>query len=306
MSAKVIASGLRTFRNAWASTLSRGATYERQTPGSRWTEESVAGYFVDFCEKTWAPGARDLDSLQPVSLAQLALGWWERHLEGDAQAGARFEAIAELLARQAVRVGSELRWPFRVAVPKYGLGTGWCSAMAQGQVASVFVRQHLRTGADSWGDCALGALRPLLGKSELVSLTREGRILEEAPTDPPSHILNGWIYALWGLWDAAVGLQDADAAGAFGAGVATLRTMLPSYDVGWWTRYSLYPHVLIDLAKPFYHRIHVLQLEVTARATGHSDIAAMAERWRGYDRAPNRVAAVTQKGAFVVARTLAR
>jgi heparosan-N-sulfate-glucuronate 5-epimerase len=297
---------LRTFQNAWASTLSRGATYERQTPGSRWTEESVAGYFVDFCEKTSAPGARDLSSLQPVSLAQLALGWWERHLEGDAQAGARFEAVAELLARQAVRVGAELRWPFTVAVPKYGLGTGWCSAMAQGQVASVFVRQHLRTGADSWGDYALDALRPLVRESELVTQKREGRILEEAPTDPPSHILNGWIYALWGLWDAAVGLQDADAAAAFGAGVATLRTMLPSYDVGWWTRYSLYPHVLTDLAKPFYHRIHVLQLEVTARATGHSDIAATAERWRRYDRAPNRVAAVTQKGAFVIARTLVR
>jgi heparosan-N-sulfate-glucuronate 5-epimerase len=306
MTSDVGPSVLRTFRNAWASTLSRGPTYERQTPGSRWTEKSVAGYFVDFCEKTLAAGARDPDSLQPVSLAQLALGWWERHLEGDSQAGDRFEAIAELLARQAVPVGAELRWPFTVAVPKYNLTPGWCSAMAQGQVASVFVRQHIRTGADLWGDRALGALRPLVRESELVSQTPDGRILEEAPTDPPSHILNGWIYALWGLWDGAVGLQDADSAGAFASGVATLRAMLPSYDIGWWTRYSLYPHVVTDLAKPFYHRIHVLQLEVTARATEHSDIVATAERWRSYDRAPNRVAAVAQKGAFVIARTLTR
>lgn len=300
------ASVLRTFRNAWASTLSRGESYERQTPGSRWEEESVAGYFVDFSEKISAPSARALGSLQPVSLAQLALGWWERHLDGDAEAGARFGAIAELLARQAVPVGAELRWPYTVAIPKYGLEPGWCSAMAQGQVASVFVRQHLRTGDNLWADRARGAIRPLVGESELVSQTAAGRILQEAPTGPPSHILNGWIYALWGLWDAAIGLQDADAADEFAAGVAALRTMLPAYDVGWWTRYSLYPHLLKDLAKPFYHRIHVLQLEVTARATGHADLAATAERWRRYDRAPNRVAAVGQKGAFVVARTFVR
>jgi heparosan-N-sulfate-glucuronate 5-epimerase len=306
MTTIVAASFSRSLRNAWASALSRGPTYESQTPGLRWKHDSVVGYFVDFREKTSAPGARDPESLQPVSLAQLALGWWERHLDGDTRAGSRFDALAELLARQGLPQGAELRWPYTVAIPKYGLGSGWCSAMAQGQIASVFVRQFLRTGDGQWADRGRAALRPLVFESELVSQTSAGRVFEEAPSDPPSHILNGWIYALWGLWDAAVALQDGDAEKAFTAGVAALRTMLPAYDVGWWTRYSLYPHLLKDLAKPFYHRIHVLQLEMTARATGHSDIAATAERWRGYDRAPNRIAAVAQKGAFVVARTAVR
>jgi heparosan-N-sulfate-glucuronate 5-epimerase len=296
----------RKLRNVWGSALSRGPTYERQTPGSSWIDSGVAGYFVDFREKTARPIALDGASLQPVALAQLALGWWERHLDGDARAGARFDFLADRLARQAVPVGAELRWPYTVPVPKYGLTSGWCSAMAQSQVASVFVRQHLRTGEDRWAEQALGALRPLARESELVSQTSVGPILEEAPSNPPSHILNGWIYGLWGLWDAAVGLEDTDAARAFATGTAALRAMLPAYDVGWWTRYSLYPHLLTDLAKPFYHRIHVLQLEATARATGHEDLAAAAERWRSYDRAPNRVAAVTQKGVFAAARTFAR
>jgi heparosan-N-sulfate-glucuronate 5-epimerase len=300
------ASVLRTFRNAWASALSRGPTYEPQTPGPRWEGDRVAGYFVDFSGKTSTLGALDLTSLQPVALAQLALGWWERHLDGDKGAADQFDDITDLLARQAVPLGADLRWPYAIGVPKYGLGSGWCSAMAQGQVASVFVRRHVRTGDDLWADYVRRAIRPLVAESELVSQTPAGRILEAAPTDPPSHILNGWIYALWGLWDAAVALEDADAGNAFVAGVRTLRAMLPSYDIGWWSRYRLYPHFLTDLAKPFYHRIHVLQLDVTARATGHSDLAAMAERWRGYDRAPNRVAAVAQKGAFLIARTVMR
>jgi heparosan-N-sulfate-glucuronate 5-epimerase len=296
----------RALRRAWGSALSRGPTYERQTPGARWQESSVAGYWVDFREKTVARSALDPKALQPTSLAQLALGWWERHLDGEVGAGVWFDFLAELLARQAVAAGEQLRWPFTVAVPKYGLSSGWCSAMTQGQVASVFVRQHLRTGDDRWGEYALAAVRPLVRKTELVSETPAGPVLEEAPSDPPSHILNGWIYALWGLWDASVGLHDTDAERAFATSMVTLRAMLPAYDVGWWTRYSLYPHVLTDLAKPFYHRIHVLQLHVTARAAGYADLAATAQRWQDYDRIPNRLAALAHKGAFVAARTLAR
>jgi hypothetical protein len=101
-------------------------------------------------------------------------------------------------------------------------------------------------------------------------------------------------------------LHDSEAAEAFTAGVATLASMLVAYDVGWWTRYSLFPHLLTDLAKPFYHRIHVIQLEVTAHATGNADLHATAQRWRRYDHPPNRIGAIAQKGAFVVTRILAR
>jgi heparosan-N-sulfate-glucuronate 5-epimerase len=306
VTARIVKEIPRVFRNAWGSAVSRGPGYEPQTPGPRWSEGGIAGYFVDFREKTTALGGLNPESLQPVSLAQLALGWWERYLDGDTMARIRFESLAASLASQAIAVGAELRWPITVAVPKYNLESGWCSAMAQGQVASVFVRQHLLTGDDRWGDYALGAIRPLVGESELVAETPAGRILQEAPTDPPSHILNGWIYALWGLWDTAVGLDHTEAAKGFAAGVVTLGSMLVAYDVGWWTRYSLFPHLLTDLAKPFYHRIHVLQLAVTAHATGDGELHATAQRWRRYDRAPNRIAAVAQKGAFVFTRTLAR
>jgi heparosan-N-sulfate-glucuronate 5-epimerase len=189
--------------------------------------------------------------LSPPRLHNWRLAGWERHLDGDPRAGARFDFLAELLARHAVAAGAELRWPFTFAVSKYGLESGWCSAMAQGQVASVFVRQHLRTGDDRWGEYALAALRPLVLKSELVSETPAGPVLEEAPSNPPSHILNGWIYALWGLWDAAVDLDDKDAEKTFAESMVALRAKLPAYDVGWWTRYSLYPHLITDLAKPF-------------------------------------------------------
>jgi hypothetical protein len=80
---------------------------------------------------------------------------------------------------------------------------------------------------------------------------------------------------------------------------------LPQYDVGWWSKYSLYPHRLPDLAKPFYHRLHVTQLDVLYRLTGIDEFRARAARWRSFDRAPAVFTAVTSKVPFVVSNRVA-
>ena len=166
---------------------------------------------------------------------------------------------------------------------------------------SVFIRAFLLTENSRWQRLAHEALRPLLPEadSELVFETDEGPVLEEVASDPPSHILNGWIYALWGLWEAKVVLEHDGAEAMLDSSLQCLRSTLHLYDVGWWSRYSLYPHKLPDLAKPFYHALHVDQLDVLHRLFGGADFADAAARWRGYDRPVGRVRAVAQKAAFV-------
>jgi hypothetical protein len=170
------------------------------------------------------------------------------------------------------------------------------------------VRAHLATGEERYADFARRAVRPLLcGRpSDLVSQTPHGPILEEAPGTPASHILNGWITGLWGLWDVHLGLGEARAGVAFRAGVECLRAYLPAYDTGWWSRYSLYPHALEDLAKPIYHRYHVDQLNVLHRLTRHDDLKAVAVRWASYDHFPMREIALVQKAAFAAAESRRR
>jgi hypothetical protein len=278
--------------------LSRGPGYEPTPIGPAFDDVSVHGYYIDFRAKTTSPVAGDAGALPAIQLIQLALGWWERHTAGDDGALERFLQLCSEVERRAVGDGAELRWPVNVAVPKYGLAPGWSSALAQGQAGSVFVRAHLASGDDRYAELALLAVEPFLAGSELVT---DGPILEEAPSDPPSHVLNGWMSALWGLWDVQLGLGDARARSLFDASVGCLRTALPSYDTGWWTLYSLYPHPLKDLAKPIYHRFHVTQLEVYHRLTGFADIGAARARWASYDRAPSRGRAIAQKAAFAVA-----
>jgi hypothetical protein len=148
---------------------------------------------------------------------------------------------------------------------------------------------------------ARAAIQPLLQREAptVVAETEAGRALEECPTEPPSLILNGWVYALWGLRDVALGLQLEPAQALLDESVSCLATMLPRYDVGWWTRYSLYPHRLPDLAKLYYHRLHIVQAEVLGALTGNALFQSTADRWRAYDTWHHRVALVAQKIRFV-------
>jgi hypothetical protein len=287
-------------RTALQTTFSRGAGYEELPLGTAF-EHGRDGYFVDYSAKTGQP--RPDPAGAPIGLIQWALGWGERSAAGEERAETMFLDSARRLLDVAERRGGARLFPYTVPVPKYGIDGSWLSAHAQGQAASVFVRAFRRTGADVWADAASESVVPLLtGGFGLLSESRDGPVLEEAPCRPPSQILNGWITGLWGLFDVAGTLDDPGAAESFREGVDCLCRRIPVYDVGWWTRYSLYPHRIRDLAKPVYHRFHATQLEALARLTGRPDLAATAARWRDYDRPRRRWRALGQKAVFVAAR----
>jgi len=282
------------------SALSSGVGYEVTPPGEFFDASAIRGYYIDFRAKTTSPSAGAPERLLPAGLAQLALGWWERSLAGEAGAADAFRHTCAVLEDRAERRDGHLLWPYDIVVRKYPFAWPPYSALAQAQAASVFVRAYLLSGDDNDAELARRASRSLVDDSfGLVSRTVNGPVLEESAGEPPSHILNGWIYALWGLRDVAVALEDDPAAAMYEASLGCLRQTIDRYDVGWWTRYSLYPHTLPDLAKPFYHRLHVDQLGILHRLTGFADFDEIAHRWRAYDTPQNVARAVAHKFLFV-------
>jgi hypothetical protein len=173
--------------------------------------------------------------------------------------------------------------------------------MAQAQVASVFARAYAVTDEVRYADAAKAALDPLVRPveaDEIVTPTPEGPILQEYPARSRSDVLNGWIYALWGLRDAAVLLDHRAAADLFAASTHALASRLDDYDLGWWSRYSLYGS---DVAKPFYHRLHVRQLHVMADLTGDARFSEVAARWARYDTPVRASRAIAWKATEVLA-----
>jgi D-glucuronyl C5-epimerase C-terminus len=220
-----------------------------------------------------------------VSVAQLGIGAWQL---GWTDVAAR---VADRLAR-ALDGDGLLRYGF--AMPHtYRLAAGWSSATAQGQAASLLVRVGLP-------DAAREAVRPLVEPSALLVRTEDGPVLQEYPTDPPAHVLNGWIFALWGLYDVARATGDEAAGSAFEDGVASLAARLPRYELaGRWSRYDLYPHPIAHAASPFYHRLHVEQLRALDELAPHPVFREFATRWAASSRSYPAVAlGVARKVAF--------
>lgn len=86
--------------------------------------------------------------------------------------------------------------------------------------------------------------------------TLEGPILEEYPLHKPNTVLNGWVSALYGLYDALLIDDQVDVRNTLEASLEALVKHLPGYDAGYWSLYDS----LGSLASPYYHRVHITQL----------------------------------------------
>ncbi len=161
----------------------------------------------------------------------------------------------------------------------FPLRAPWRCGMAQGEAASLLVRLYLETGEPAFAEAAGRALRrsrdPAI-RPGLCAWLNGARWPEEYPTDPPSFVLNGAIFAWWGMRDVGVGLGDpAVLAADFESGVDTLAANLHRFDTGWWSTYSLYPHPLKPVASSFYHALHITQLEAMQRLSPRPEIEAV-------------------------------
>jgi hypothetical protein len=269
------------------------------------------GYYNDLREKGLAHGgpAEALAAAQlltssrrlanAVSVAQLGLGAWQL-----APDDARWLEVVRYVAGW---LSSELDVRGRIAylfpMPHtYRLEPPWYSGLAQGEAASLLVRAARPLDEPVLLDAAVRAIESLLDDElGLVRETPAGPILQEYPTSPPSDVLNGWIFALWGLYDVASATGDERAGDAFERGVQTLAHMLPAYDIGFgWSRYDLVPRRVPNIASPFYHRLHIEQLRALARlAPEHAIFGVTADRWlAALDRPHARAHAVLLKSVY--------
>ncbi len=293
-----------------------------QPLGSRVVPGGLRGYYIDFRVKArspeWPP-----PELQPlarqlhVDVSQWGLGAWEHYLATGredwlAAAMAVGRHLVERQERDGALAGGWVHaWPYPHTFP---LDPPWMSAMAQGEGASLLVRLAAETGEEVLLESAVRARLPLLratASGGLQSSLAGGPLLEEYPTEPASHVLNGAVFALWGCLDLDLAVGEPEARALFEAGVDTLAQNISRWDTGWWSRYDLFPHPLPNIASAAYHDLHVTQLVALDATAPRPQLRDAAERWRAYgQRRASRLRAQASKVAFRLAvprgRRLAR
>ena len=154
--------------------------------------------------------AADRQRANPVSIAQLGLGAWQVR---DADPGwlVVVRDVADWLVAEMTDEGLV---PYLFPMSHtYTLEPPWTSALAQGETVSLLLRAGRAFGEPAFADAAERAAASLVdATSPLVATTAEGPVLQEYPTDPPAHVLNGWIYALFGLYDLGAASADEGSA----------------------------------------------------------------------------------------------
>ncbi len=279
--------------------------------GRNWSPgEQVHGYYIDFTLKPvsaeWPPvWLEPLERQLHVATAQWGLGAYERFLDGEGEAwleAARKagDHLLEIQERGGSRDGG---WLHRAPMPHtFRLDPPWLSAMAQGEGASLLTRLHLQTGEERYAEAALRALKtmelPVAAGGTLAEF--EGQpFLEEYPTEIPSCVLNGTIFAIWGLHDVGRGLGDAAAMDSFERTTTALAALISRFDAGYWSRYDLYPHLKPNIASPAYHLLHIRQLTALDRLSPRPQFQPVIDRFEAYrDSKANRRRAVAAKVVF--------
>lgn len=252
----------------WVKVLSGRSYYHQpQKVGKLFQAGEIAGYFNDLTAKTNWPGLTDENGI-PVNLladgsyvyfvttvVQKALGHWDKYLlTQNASDREMFLMICRwLLAQQDERGG----WPVLAVLGQSRPSQYF--AMTQGECISSFVRAWKLTGDRVFADGArkaLNLLRTPLDEGGPAVFEGTNLFLEEIPSVPRSSILNGWIFALFGLYDYSLAFGDGTAQNLLKLSLATLKKHLQEYDTGYWSRYDR----LGNLASPFYHDLHIHQL----------------------------------------------
>jgi hypothetical protein len=266
--------------------------------------KTLASYYMTFSDKANYQGPFDENGIpllnyqgkigkqyNPIAIAQYGLAHYNLYKKsGNQNSRSIFLKQADWLVVNSERNKQGLEFWMHHFDFEYKkiLKAPWYSALAQGQGVSLLSRAYFETKDKKYFLAAKKAFQSLLKDNNNggVQYRDENNNvwLEEYIVDPPTHILNGFIWTLWGVYDYYLLTQDSEYKNLLDNCVKTLKKNLQKYDFGFWSLYDLSNQFLKNLASPFYHKLHIVQLEILAIMTGEKYFREIAEKWEDYQK----------------------
>ena len=256
----------------WAKMFAgKSVLHVNQNMGQAFIVGELKGYFNDLTQKvlmepeyvdsTEFPTVKTehgKDVLFPVAIFQYALGCWDLYqLNNDMRYKNKFIACADWAVKKQEPNGAWNNFFFAYPDNPYG-------AMAQGEAASVLVRAWSITKDDKYlaaARCAVVFMLKSVDNGGTSRYTENGLVLLEYTHLPA--VLNGWVFSLFGLYDLCIACNEEKYKAALKKTLGTLEETMPKFDCGFWSSYDLDNHI----ASPFYHRLHIAQMNALVRIT---------------------------------------
>ncbi len=260
-------------------------------------------YYMTFADKANYTGPKDGSGIilfdyyfdigrqyNPLAIAQYGLGNYNLFLKNKNKKNLE---LAKIQADWLVNNLEENEFGFFVWKHKFKwhykqyLKPGWYSAHSQGAGVSLLLRVYQETKDEKYLKAAQKAFISLdveikLGGVKFID--EKGDIwLEEYLIDQPTHILNGFLWALWGVWDYYIFTKDGQALNLFNNCVSTLKKNFSHYDFKFWSLYDLSRQFMPMVASHFYHKLHIVQLKIMFILSNDSVFDFYAKKFKNYE-----------------------
>lgn len=262
-----------------------------QDIGKCFAKDEIRGYYNNMTEKvTKMPNLLDSDEMPklnlaegkftyfPVAIFQYGLGCYDLWLQTKDERYIRkfMQCVEWTMAHQDAKG----RWNnFSHYCPETPYGS-----MAQGEAASLLIRAYVHSKEQKYLDAAKRALDFMLLPLEDGGTTRyldDDAYLMEYTFK--GMVLNGSIFSWWGLYDFVLATGDnGKYMEARDKILKSLIKVLPLFKCTYWSMYS--EDGLI--ASPFYHNLHVAQMQAMYQLTGEPIFDEYANRWERQQKNP--------------------
>lgn len=270
----------------WTKMLTgKSVEHVNQNIGKIFSTSELKGYYNDLTEKVNIdtallyndnlPIIKQIDGQSiyfPVAIFQYALGCYDLWLlEGTDIYRRKFMQCVEWIYKHQDLAG---RWDnFSYVYPDAPYG-----AMAQGEAVSVLLRAYKLTNNELYFTAAKKGIDFMLLdiKKGGTSQYLESDIIFWEYTNQPV-VMNGWIFAWWGLYDYVLISKDQSwYKEVLDKSLNTLIKNLSRFKNTYW---SLYDYDK-KLASPFYHNLHIAQMEAMYKLTNQEIFNQYAIRWK--------------------------
>lgn len=270
----------------WIKMLSgRSIDHVNQDKGKYYSVSEIKGYYNNLTEKvTKNPSILDSDELPkvhpenqepvyfPVAIFQYGLGAYDLYIgTNDDRYLKKFLQCVEWTMANIDNQGRWNNFFFYCPETPYG-------AMAQGEGASLLVRAYKHTGDKNYLDKAKEALDFMLLPLENGGTTKyEGNDTYLMEYTFKGMVMNGAIFAWWGLYDYVLATGDnGKYKEALDRTLRSLIHVLPQFKCSYWSMYSLDGLI----ASPFYHNLHVAQMQAVFDLTGERIFKDYGTTWK--------------------------
>ena len=264
----------------------KSVLHVQQDLGKVFEPGKLGGYFNNMTQKvTMEPALLEGDGLPvlkteqgemvyfPVAIFQYGLGTWDLYLQtGDGRYEKKFLQCAEWAISKQEASGAWNNFFFYYPDHPYG-------AMCQGEGVSLLVRAWQHTKEEKYLTAAKKAVDFMILPAEQGGTAQYAdELLQLLEYTHRKVVLNGWVFALFGLYDWTLVCDEPQYKKLLEQTLASLCAVLPDFDNGYWSVYDAEGRI----ASPFYHNLHIAQMQALHLITGNSAFGNTAQRWQSY------------------------